>query len=130
MPGFVMVKADGGGEAVNFSAVRSAVMFARRHNETAPPGDRIVDVLFEGRTVMFGAQRSKIDRIERYVNGKGYSLKRGRTHYVIESDCRKLYRLVPRLRILVRKELGGYVLTGEECIDFRKRKWVFRIVFD
>lgn len=105
-------------------------MYARRHNETGPPEDRIVDVLSDGRTVLAGAQRSKIDRIERYVNGKGYSLKRGATHYVIESDSRKLYRLVPRLKILVGKDLGGYVLTGEECIDFRKRKWVFRIVFD
>lgn len=125
-----MVRADGSRSEMFYFGRRSAVMYARRHNETAPPEDRIVDVLSDGRTVLAGAQRSKIDRIERYVNGKGYSLKRGATHYVIESDSRKLYRLVPRLKILVRQDLGGYVLTGEECIDFRKRKWVFRIVFD
>lgn len=130
MPLYVMVKADGSAGETACHDSRSALMRARRHNETTPEDDRIVDVLLDGSTIMAGPQRSKMDRIETFVRSKGYRLERGETHYVIESESRKLYQLVPRLAILVRQDLGGFVLTGEECLDFRKRKWLYRIVFD
>lgn len=130
MSRYRMLMADGTYVEEAFCNDRCAVMHARRHNEASPPESRIVDVLSEMGSILYGPQRSMTDRILAFVESKGYKVKRGRTHYVIESGSRKLFRIVPRLQSLVRKDLGGFVITGEECLDFRGNKWLFRIVFD
>ena len=125
-----MMMADGTSVEETFCDDRCAVMHARRHNETADPEARIEDVLYGSASILVGPQRSKIERIIAFVESKGYKVGRGRTHYVIESGSRRLFRIVPKLERLVRKDLGGYVISGEECLDFRGNKWLFRIVFD
>lgn len=125
------MKMDDGTEfAVSLADDRAAVMYARRANESAQNGKWIADVLRGGKSVLASPRPSMTDRINQLLSQHGFVVQRLKTAYLVESSDRTLMDIVPTLERLVSEDLGGYVITDTVCVDFRKREYLYRILFD
>ena len=108
---------------------RDAVAYARRYNESHAPASEITDVLKNGKTVLDRGYRSDMKRIERLIADCGFVLQRMESHYLVESTDKSIRKMLPKLQKYVKEDIDGYVVFGEDCLDYRQRKYLYRILF-
>ena len=112
-----------------FLTDRDAVAYARRYNESHASASEITDVLKGGRTVLGRGYRSNMKRIGQLLAANGLVLQRTEQHYLVESTDRRIKKMLPKLRKYVKEDIDGYVVFVEDCIDYRERRYLYRILF-
>ena len=130
MKQYVMKMEDGTEFGVSLADDRAAVMFARRANEAGHNERWIADVLCGGTSILTSPWPSNMERITQLLSKHGFVLQRLKTAYIVESEDKALLHIVPQLTRIVAEDLGGHVLTDTVCVDFRKRQYRFKILFD